>query len=74
MVGGISTLIRDKEEGELLPANDPWQIANAIIELSNDSERMKMYSLNSRQHALERHNPANIKNQLLNCYNELLAL
>lgn len=74
MVGGISTLIRDKEEGELLPANDPWQIANAIIELSNDKERMKMYSLNSRQHALERHNPANIKNQLLNCYNELLAL
>ncbi len=74
MVGGISTLVRNKEYGELLPANDPWQIANAIIELSKDKERMEMYSKNSRQHALERHNPANIKKQLFNCYNDLLEL
>lgn len=72
MVGGISSLVRNGEEGDLLPANDPWQIANAIVELSNDSGRMKKYSMNSRQHALERHNQENIRKQLLNCYKDLL--
>ena len=72
MVGGISTLVRNGVEGDLLPANDPWQIANAIIELSNDNERMMRYSKNSRQHALERHNPENIMNQLLKCYKDLV--
>lgn len=72
MVGGISTLVRNGEEGDLLPANDPWQIANAIIELSKDKERMIRYSTNSRQHALERHNPDIIKAQLLKCYNDLI--
>lgn len=71
MVGGISTLVRNGEEGDLLPANDPWQIANAIMELSKDNERMMRYSKNSRQHALERHNPENIMNQLLKCYKDL---
>ena len=72
MVGGISTLVRNGEEGDLLPANDPWQIANAIIELSKDNERMMLYSKNSRQHALERHNPEKIMNQLLKCYKDLV--
>ena len=72
MVGGISTLVRNGEEGDLLPANDPWQIANAIIELSKDKERMMRYSINSRQHALQRHNPENIKAQLLKCYDDLI--
>ena len=72
MVGGISTLVRDGLEGDLLPANDPWQIANAIIELSKDRERMMRYSMNSRQHALERHNPENVKAQLLKCYYDLV--
>ena len=71
MVGGISTLVSNGEEGDLLPANDPWQIANAIIELSKDNERMMRYSKNSRRHALERHNPENIMNQLLKCYKDL---
>ena len=73
MVGGISTLVRNGEEGDLLPANDPWQIANAIIELSKDKDRMIRYSTNSRQHALERHAPENIKTQLLNCYKDLVS-
>ena len=70
MVGGIATLVRNGEDGDLLPANDPWQIANAIVELSKDRERMKYYSEHSRQHALERHNPDNILKQLLGCYKD----
>lgn len=72
MVGGISTLVRNGIEGDLLPANDPWQIANAIIELAKDKKRMIEYSKNSRQHAKERHAPDNILQQLLTCYKDLV--
>lgn len=71
MVGGISTLVRNGIDGDLLPANDPWQIANAIVELSKDKDRMKRYANNSREHALQRHNPENILKQLLACYKDL---
>lgn len=72
MVGGVATLVRNGVEGDLLPANDPWQLANAIVELAKDKGRMKAYSVNSRQHALERHNPEHILQQLLGCYKDLM--
>lgn len=72
MVGGIATLVRNGIEGDLLPANDPWQIANAIVELAKDKKRMVSYSEHSRQHALERHNPEHILEQLLGCYKDLI--
>ena len=72
MVGGIATLVRNGVEGDLLPANDPWQLANAIVELAKDQSRMKSYSEHSRQHALERHNPDHILEQLLECYEDLI--
>lgn len=72
MVGGIATLVRNGVEGDLLPANDPWQLANAIVELAKDIDRMKSYSEHSRKHALDRHNPNNILQQLLGCYKDLL--
>lgn len=72
MVGGIATLVRNGVDGDLLPANDPWQLANAIVELAKDKERMKEYSINSRQHALARHNPKSILKQLLACYQNLI--
>ena len=72
MVGGISTLVRNGVDGELLPANDPWQIANSIMELAKDKKRMLEYSKNSLQHAKERHAPEHILQQLLACYNDLI--
>ena len=56
----------------LVPANDPWQMAYAIINLVNDKERMIAFSNNARQAAETRHNPERIKEQLFNCYNQLL--
>lgn len=70
-VGGIPSLVRHDIEGVLVPANDPWQMADAIIELSNDKPRMLKYSENGRILALERHNDEHIKQQLLDCYNNL---
>lgn len=73
MVGGIATLVRNGIDGDLLPANDPWQLANAIVELAKDKDRMRFYSEHSRQHALERHNPNLILHQLLKCYKDLIG-
>jgi len=71
-VGGIASLVRQDVDGILVAANDPWQMADAIIELSKDKERMKRYSENSKQLALARHNDERIKEQLLDCYHQLV--
>ena len=72
MVGGIASLVRNGKDGKLVAANDPWQLANAIIELVNDPERMRFYSKNTMLFAQNRHNPRNIIEQLLTCYKEIL--
>lgn len=72
MVGGISSLIRNKIDGELVPANDPWQLAYKIISLSNDVNKLIQYSKNSLEHSRKRHDPNRIITQLLNCYQDVL--
>lgn len=72
MVGGVSTLVRDRKDGILVPANDPWQMANAIVELANDADRMRAYSESTRKFALQRHSKENILKELLSCYHDIL--
>lgn len=72
-VGGIASLVKDGVEGVLVPANDPWQMANEIVELANDDFRMKLYSENNRKHAHLRHDEQNILKQLLECYQNVLG-
>lgn len=71
-VGGIATLVHDKEDGILVPANDPWQMAYQILQLFENKARMEKYSQRAKERALARHFPENIKSQLLGCYNSLL--
>ena len=70
-VGGISSLIENGQEGLLDPANDPWQMAGAIIGLIKDQERMNKYSLASRERARARHDRDNVISGLLACYSSL---
>lgn len=72
-VGGIASLVRQDMDGILVAANDPWQMADAIIELYNDRERMQRYSQNAQTFALNRHHDEHIKEQLLDCYNQLVC-
>ena len=72
-VGGIASLVENNEDGILVPANDPWQMAYAIIELAKDEKKMKTFSTRSMEKAHSRHNPENIKNQLLQCYNAIIT-
>lgn len=71
-VGGIETLVRNGVDGVLVPANDPWQMANAIVELARDKERASLYSSNAMKFAHERHADKNILEQLLACYRSLV--
>ena len=72
-VGGISSLVKDGEEGVLVPANDPWQMAEAIIELAADKDRMQLYSTNCKRRALERHRDDKILNDLVSCYESIVC-
>lgn len=72
-VGGIATLLDNGESGGLVPANDPWQLAHAIITLASDEQKMMEYSQNGMSLAHERHNIQNIKNQLMSCYEDIIA-
>lgn len=72
-VGGIPSLVENNAEGKLVPANDPWQLANEIIMLSEDRTRMLEYSKNSKARATKRHDPDNILQQLMNCYYDILS-
>lgn len=68
-VGGISSLVIDGKEGKLVPANSCYNMAYEIMTLAKDADRQKMYSENGKEHARKRHEPENILNQLLECYN-----
>jgi len=69
-VGGISTLLDGN--GKLVPANDPWQMANAILDLAKNKEKMIRFSQMGKKIAFKRHSPSLIKKQLLNCYLSIL--
>lgn len=70
-VGGIASLVRHGKDGILVPANDPWQMADAIIQLAVNKKLMQEFSTNSQNLALQRHNDENIKTQLLQCYHAI---
>ena len=71
-VGGIESLVHQDQEGILVPANDPWRMAYSIIELSSNLEKQQKFSANGINHAKNRHNPDNIHNQLIYCYQDII--
>lgn len=66
-VGGISTLLDGYENSIMVPANDPWQMAYAIVQVYENSARKSP----SNEMALLRHSPENIKRELLNAYRSI---
>lgn len=71
-VGGISSLIENGIDGILVPANNPWQMASAIIKLSNNMSLLSEYSKKSKEKAILRHNENIIKDQLISCYSQII--
>ena len=71
-VGGVPSLVENGEDGILVPANDPWQMAAAIMQLTADSQQLMEYSANARKRARARHSKENVVAQLLACYSSLV--
>lgn len=72
-VGGLSSLINNNIDGILLPANDPFQMAYAIIELYNDCERNIKMGKQAKEIALLRHNKIDIINTVISVYNKYIS-
>ena len=71
-VGGISSLVKDGETGILYPANAPYDLASAIVQLSQDKSACERMSLQERQAAVARHNPEAIRETLHFIYSDIL--
>ena len=71
-VGGISSIIKDKETGMLYPYNEPHTLAFIIMNLSNNAEKMKYLSENEIAVSSKRHDPKEIVNNLLIIYRDVI--
>lgn len=70
-VGGVASLIKDKETGVLIPANAPFDMAMAIKDCYENEPIWCYYADSGRKVAQERHDPERILDQLLTVYNDL---
>ena len=70
--GGTGSLLKDKEEGLLIQAGDPWVMAGAILELLNNKERAITMGVNARTRALQRHNKSRIVTDLIETYQTII--
>lgn len=71
--GGIPSIITDKEDGFLIPANDPYQAAYFILQLFKDKSLNQEMGIKAKRKALNRHHPHKVIQQILAVYNHVLS-
>jgi glycosyltransferase involved in cell wall biosynthesis len=69
--GGTGSLLIDKKEGILIQDGDPYSMAGTIWELIRNPEYAAELGKNARLRAMERHNPDEIVNNLMDIYSRL---
>lgn len=67
-VGGLSSLINDRETGILTPSNGIFEIVSSIAELVVNQELWNSISQNAKLKAHQRHNQTKIINELIGAY------
>jgi glycosyltransferase involved in cell wall biosynthesis len=70
--GGTGSLLRDGKEGILIQDGDPWALAGAILELSENRKKTTEFGAEARAKALQRHNKEKIINELLTIYKNIV--
>ena len=70
-VGGVASLIKDRETGVLIPANAPFDMAMAIKDCYDNETIWRDYADKGQKVARERHEPKRILRQLITVYNDL---
>ena len=71
-VGGIPSLVQDGKNGFLVPANDPFMMAERIIQILNNPILAENLGKNAYKCAAERHHPETIVNDLLSAYRKII--
>lgn len=71
-VGGVPDFIQNGETGELIPTNDPYDLAFILVKDINNPF-LHMYSKPAYDVAIKRHNKSSIIGDLLSAYNEVLT-
>jgi glycosyltransferase involved in cell wall biosynthesis len=71
-VGGITTLIANKETGFLFNPYDKYDLAGLLINLINNYEKAKQAGMNARLIALKRHSAEDIISVLGNIYHTII--
>jgi len=72
-VGGVSSLIDHKNNGILVPANAPYELAYWIKELHENIRLALSIGRNATETALVRHNKDSIIHDLFAAYNSIIA-
>ena len=72
-VGGVASLIKDRDTGFLIPANDPYQGAAIIEMLYLDKELNRKIGEAGKIVAQKRHNVEKIKSEIINVYNSIIS-
>lgn len=70
--GGTPSLLENGKEGILVPDGDPWALAGAIIELSENKEKSLALGKAARIRALKRHDKVKIVEELLEIYRTVI--
>lgn len=71
-VGGVNSLIENKQTGFLFNPYDAYDLAGLINNIMMDYSKARQVALNARQVALKRHAPGNILSDLKNIYTKVL--
>lgn len=71
-VGGVSSIVSDGMTGFLVPANDPFQTAYLIQEISKNESLNIQIGTKARTIAKARHNKKEIVEGLLDTYNKII--
>ena len=70
-VGGVPSMLKDGEDGLLVPSGDPAVLANAIEKMFTDKAFASSCAARSFEKARKRHDPQTVVSQLLSCYNAI---
>lgn len=71
-VGGVSDMLKHKEEGFIYQADAPYMLAHYVCEIFGNEKLALEFSDNAKKHALQTHNPVTNTKRLLDIYEDIL--
>jgi len=71
-VGGVTDLLKDKEEGFVYQTDAPYMLAYYVCEIFSNDELALQFSKKSREHAIKTHDRENNTKRLIEVYREII--